>query len=220
MTGIIREAISQIEFEFRKKGQEELEIIYNDLKERYDKVREEFEANFDKQKDPVYVSLADEFKKYFRKRGFQLQDVVQAKEEIGYMDTVMERIRAINRANEMLKRKYNDDESFARIHKRIREENEKRSKREPKEKPIISDNERELAEELSKMKEAIDAQIFFNVHILNNEEAFGQDVLKDISLTLVGNGIAAPVSDKKAIRREIVSEYMARYSPMRMAANY
>ena len=220
VTGIIREAISQIEFEFRKKGQEELEIIYNDLKERYDKVREEFEANFDKQKDPVYVSLADEFKKYFRKRGFQLQDVVQAKEEIGYMDTVMERIRAINRANEMLKRKYNDDESFARIHKRIREENEKRSKREPKEKPIISDNERELAEELSKMKEAIDAQIFFNVHILNNEEAFGQDVLKDISLTLVGNGIAAPVSDKKAIRREIVSEYMARYSPMRMAANY
>ena len=220
VTGIIREAISQIEFEFRKKGQEELEIIYNDLKERYDKVREEFEANFDKQKDPVYVSLADEFKKYFRKRGFQLQDVVQAKEEIGYMDTVMERIRAINRANEMLKRKYNDDESFARIHKRIREENEKRSKREPKEKPIISDNERELAEELSKMKEAIDAQIFFNVHILNNEEAFGQDVLKDISLTLVGNGIAAPVSDKKAIRREIVSEYMARYSPMRMAANF
>ena len=220
VTGIIREAISQIEFEFRKKGQEELEIIYNNLKERYDKVREEFEANFDKQKDPVYVSLADEFKKYFRKRGFQLQDVVQAKEEIGYMDTVMERIRAINRANEMLKRKYNDDESFARIHKRIREENEKRSKREPKEKPIISDNERELAEELSKMKEAIDAQIFFNVHILNNEEAFGQDVLKDISLTLVGNGIAAPVSDKKAIRREIVSEYMARYSPMRMAANF
>ena len=220
VTGIIREAISQIEFEFRKKGQEELEIIYNDLKERYDKVREEFEANFDKQKDPVYVSLADEFKKYFRKRGFQLQDVVQAKEEIGYMDTVMERIRAINRANEMLKRKYNDDESFARIHKRIREENEKRSKREPKEKPIISDNERELAEELSKMKEAIDAQIFFNVHILNNEEAFGQDVLKDISLTLVGNGIAAPVSDKKAIRREIVNEYMARYSPMRTAANF
>lgn len=220
VTGIIREAISQIEFEFRKKGQEELEIVYNDLKERYDKVRQEFEANFDKQKDPVYVSLADEFKRYFRKRGFQVQDVVQAKEEIGYMDSVMERIRAINRANNMLKRKYNDDESFARIHKRLREENAKRSQREPKEKPIISDNERELAEELSKMKAAIDEQIFFNVHILNNEAAFSQDVLKDISLTLIAGGIAAPVSDKKAIRREIVNEYMARYSPTRMAVNF
>lgn len=219
VTGIIREAISQIEFEFRKKGQEELEIIYNDLKERYEDVKREFDANFDKQKDPVYVSLADEFKKYFRKRGFQLQDVVQAKEEIGYMDTVMERIRAINRANNMLKRKYNDDESFARIHKRIREENEKRSKREPKEKPIISDNERELAEELSRMKAAIDAQLYANVHILSNEDAFGQDVLKDISLTLITNGIAAPVSDKKAIRREIVNEYMARYTS-KMAANF
>ncbi len=219
VTGIIREAISQIEFEFRKKGQEELEIIYNDLKERYEKVKQEFDANFDKQKDPVYVSLADEFKKYFRKRGFQLQDVVQAKEEIGYMDSIMERIRAINRANNMLKRKYNDDESFARIHKRIREENEKRSKREPKEKPIISENERELAEELSRMKSAIDAQLYANVHILSNEEAFGQDVLKDISLTLIANGIVAPVSDKKAIRREIVNEYVARYTP-KMAANY
>lgn len=219
VTGIIREAISQIEFEFRKKGQEELEIIYNDLKERYEKVKQEFDANFDKQKDPVYVSLADEFKKYFRKRGFQLQDVVQAKEEIGYMDSVMERIRAINRANNMLKRKYNDDESFARIHKRIREENDKRSTRDPKEKPIISDNERELAEELSRMKSAIDAQLYANVHILSNEEAFGQDVLKDISLTLIANGIVAPVSDKKAIRREIVNEYMARYTP-KMAVNY
>ena len=113
------------------------------------------------------------------------------------MDTVMERIRAINRANNMLKRKYNDDESFARIHKRIREENEKRSKREPKEKPIISENERELAEELSRMKAAIDAQLFANVHILSNEDAFGQDVLKDISLTLIANGIAAPVSEKR-----------------------
>ena len=220
VSGIIREAISQIEFEFRKKGQEELEIVYNDLKERYEDVKREFEANFDKQKDPVYVSLADEFKRYFRKRGFQLQDVVQAKEEIGYMESVMKRIQAINRANNMLKRKYNDDESFARIHKRIREENEKRSKREPKEHPIISDNERELADELSKMKAAIDNQIYFNIHILNNEEAFGQDVLKDISWTLQGNGIIAPVSDKKTIRREIVNEYMARYSPMRTAANF
>ena len=220
VTGIIREAISQIEFEFRKKGQEELEIVYNDLKERYEKVKQEFDANFDKQKDPVYVSLADEFKRYFRKRGFQVQDVVQAKEEIGYMDSVMEKIRDINKRNNMLKRKYNDDESFARIHKRLYEENEKRSTRQPKEKPIISDNERELAEELSKLKAAIDAQLYANINILNNEEAFGQDVLKDISLTLIGNGIEAPVSDKKAIRREIVNEYMARYTPMRQAANF
>ena len=219
VTGIIREAISQIEFEFRKKGQEELEIIYNDLKERYEDVKREFDANFDKQKDPVYVSLADEFKKYFRKRGFQLQDVVQAKEEIGYMDSVMERIRAINRANNMLKRKYNDDESFARIHKRIREENEKRQQRSPKEKPIISENERELAEELSRMKAAIDAQIYANIHILGNEEHFSQDVLRDVSLTLVAQGITTPVTDRKAIRKEIVNEYMARYTP-RMAVNF
>ena len=213
VTGIIREALAEIEFEFRKKGQEELEIIYNDLKERYEKVKREFDANFDKQKDPVYVSLADEFKKYFRKRGFQLQDVVQAKEEIGYMDSVMEKIRAINRANEMLKRKYNDDEGFARIHKRIREENEKRNKRKPKEAPIISENERELAEELSRMKATIDARLYANIHVLSNEDAFSQDVLKDISFTLSGSGIIAPVSDKKAIRREIVNEYMARYNP-------
>ena len=42
---------------------------------------------------------------------------------------------------------------------------------------------------------------------------------KDISLTLIANGIAAPVSDKKAIRREIVNEYMARYTS-KMAVNF
>lgn len=68
--------------------------------------------------------LAEEFREYFRKKGFVPQNTQEAKESIDYMDSVMKKIREINRRNNMLKKKYQGDERFVRIHKRIEEENE------------------------------------------------------------------------------------------------
>ena len=62
---------------------------------------------------------------------------------------VMKKIREINRRNRILKSKYKGDERFVRIHKRIEEQNEKR------EKPIISKQEYEIAENLANMKQDI-----------------------------------------------------------------
>lgn len=66
----------------------------------------------------------------------------------------MKKIREINRRNRILKSKYKGDERFVRIHKRIEEQNEKR------EKPIISKQEYEIAENLANMKQDIDRMIF------------------------------------------------------------
>jgi type I restriction enzyme R subunit len=137
-----------MEFAFRCKGKEELEFLFNDLKDKYQNVRNEFESNFDHKEDK-YVNLLAEFKSFFRERGFAPQTVVEAKEAIGYMDGVMTKIREINRLNNMLKRKYREDEKFVRIHKRIREENAKRTI--PPEKPVISLREVEIMENLNKV---------------------------------------------------------------------
>ncbi len=67
--------------------------------------------------------------------GFFPQSTKDAKESIAYMDGVMNKIREINRRNNILKRKYKGDERFVRVHKRIEEENERR------ERPIISAQE-------------------------------------------------------------------------------
>ena len=209
VTGIINEALSQMEFAFRCKGKEELEFLFNDLKDKYQNVRNEFESNFDHKEDK-YVNLLSEFKSFFRERGFAPQTVVEAKEAIGYMDGVMTKIREINRLNNMLKRKYREDEKFVRIHKRIREENAKRTI--PPEKPVISLREVEIMENLNKVKVMIDDTIYYNVHILGNEPVFNQKVLSAVSVKLYEMDIKASLDDRKFIQRQIANEYLADYS--------
>lgn len=90
VSGIINVALSELEFEFKKGISEELRIIVNDIRERCEKVQAEFEANFDKAEDK-YVILAEEFREYFRKKGFVPQNTQEAKESIDYMDSVMKK---------------------------------------------------------------------------------------------------------------------------------
>lgn len=200
VSGIINITLSELDFEFKKGVPEEMRIVVNDIRERCDKVQAEFEANFDKGEDK-YVILADQFREYFRKKGFVPQNTAEAKESIEYMDTVMAKIREINRRNNLLKKKYRGDERFVRIHKRIEEENAKR------EKPIISSGEYEIAENLSQMKSQIDNMIYLNSHIVDNEDAFKRDVLAIIGSKLVDMGIPATLSDRKFINNLITAEF-------------
>ena len=213
VSGIINEAISALEFKFNYKGKEELEIVYNDLLERYHDVKREFDACFDKQENK-YISLAEDFRTYFRKKGFTREDVASVKADIGYMDEVMRKIREINRRNNMLKRKYADDEKFVRIHKRIMEENEKRAAQAPPQKPLISSSERVIAEELSKVKAAIDALIYLNINVLANESSFNQQVLASVSQKMYQLGIESTLEDRKYIRKHIADEYLGRYAEL------
>lgn len=200
VSGLINIALSELEFQFKKGMSEELRIIVNDIRERCERVQAEFEANFD-HKEEKYVILADEFREYFRKKGFVPQDTNDAKESIDYMDSVMKKIREINKRNNILKKKYNGDERFVRIHKRIEEKNQSRQK------PLISAQEYEIAENLSKMKSTIDDMLFRNINILDNEDAFKRDVLAIIGGKLLDMGIQTTLSDRKDINNLITTEY-------------
>lgn len=206
VSGIINVALSEMEFEFKRGVPEELRILVNDIRDRCERVQREFERNFD-QKEELFVLLSDEFREYFRKKGFIPQDTNDAKESIDYMDEVMKKIREINRRNEMLKKKYKQDERFVRIHKRIREANAERQDR-----PIISAEEYEIAENLSKMKQDIDHRLFLNIHMLDNEESFKQDVLAIIGQELRNMNIRADLKDRKYINNLITSEYLQQYN--------
>ena len=207
VSGIINVDLSELEFEFKKGISEELRIIVNDIRERCEKVQAEFEANFDKTEDK-YVILAEEFREYFRKKGFVPQNTQEAKESIDYMDSVMKKIREINRRNNILKKKYQGDERFVRIHKRIEEENEKR------EKPLLSKTEYEIAESLSKMKREIDNRIYLDINIIANENSFKRDTLAMIGHQLVDLGIKASLPDRKFINNLIANEYINQYNQL------
>ena len=201
VSGIVNVALSELEFEFKKGIPEELRIVVNDIRERCERVQAEFEANFDTREER-YVILADEFREYFRKKGFVPQSTEDAKASIQYMDEVMKKIREINRRNNILKRKYKGDERFVRIHKRIEEQNQKR------ERPIISAHEYEIAENLAKMKDEIDRRLFLDINILDNEPAFGQDVLSIIGKELIAMKIRADIKDRKYLSNLITTEYL------------
>ena len=205
VSGIINIALSGLEFEFKKGTPEELQIVMNNLRERCEKIQAEFEANIDL-KEEKYVILANEFREFFRKRGFVPQSTQDAKESIDYMDEVMKKIREINRRNRLLKKKYQGDERFVRIHKRIEEENQKR------ERPIIGKEEYEIAQELSLMKRAIDDALFLNVNALQNEDKFKRDVLAMIGNQLMQLHIKADLPDRRFINNLITSEYLQQYS--------
>lgn len=83
VSGIINLALSELDFEFHKGLPEEMEIVINDLREKIERVQREFECNFDK-KEEKYVNLAEEFRTYFRKKGFVPADVKDARESVRY----------------------------------------------------------------------------------------------------------------------------------------
>lgn len=209
VSGIINEAIAELDFKFQKKGEEELKVCINDLRERYEKVQGQFSINFD-QTEEKFVNLADEFRSFFRKRGFVPHDVAEAKEDIDYMDSVMIKIREINLRNAKLKAKYNDDEKFVRIHKRLSEENARRQV--PPQRHIISDNERIICDNLYQIKLMVDDQIYYNVQVLQNEPVFTQDILRAVSTKLMEMNIQADREDRLFIRNQIAQEYLNTYT--------
>jgi type I restriction enzyme R subunit len=205
VSGIINAVLDELEFLFKKGMSEELRIIVNDLRERAERVQREFESNFDHTEEK-YVVLAEEFRKYFKSHGFSPKNTQEAKEAVDYMESVMKKIREINRRNNMLKKKYEGDERFVRIHKRIEEENEKR------EHPVISKSEYEIAEGLMNMKRSIDKRLFLNENVLDNEEHFRKDVLALVGTTLLDLSVKAPLEDRRFINRLITDEYLNQYN--------
>lgn len=205
---IIREAIASIEITVQKRGEDELRIIYNQLLDRYKDVQHEFDLNIDKF-DPKYVELSEAFQHFFKTNNINAADVQHAKENLDYMDDVMKKIRDINRYNARLQRIYSDDR-FVRVHKRINEENGRRASATPRQNPIISANERHVAENLKAIKRDLNMMIWLNENIVSNQSVFDQQVMYLVSNKLVELGIQAMRPDRMYIRNQITREYAYR----------
>ncbi len=213
VSGIIREALSMMKYEIKKKGNEELQIYYNDLRERYTKVEIEFSSNFDTEED-AYILLSEDFRKYFARKGFTPDTVADAREDIHYMDEVMEKIKKINQANAVLKAKYNNDEKFARVHKRIVEENKKREAHNPKLRILISPREMEIAYGLNAIKNAIDEKVYLDYNKLNNSSYFDQMVMQSLASKLHELNINAERQDRQWLCTKIANQYLEGYRDM------
>ena len=207
----INEAMQYIEFNFKKLDEEELQIISGgiDLQDKWKTVINYLTENIDKE-DPEYMTIKQAFIEKFKENNFQVRSVNEYNELSKYMDKVIKKIKQLNNANRTLARKYNDDVKFVRIHKRVKEENNKRKTESNA--SIISEKESEILEMLLIIKESIDNDVYNRNDILNNEGYFNRTVMSEVTNNLRNKEIKNTSDDRKFIVNNIVKEYLNQYN--------
>lgn len=118
-TNLLNVALESVIFMFRKISEQEM-VIADRLKDMLKKTREALNNNFD-QADPQFVSLYEELKRLFDKKNLDEITQDEMKHNIGSLQQIYDSVAELNRQNNLLKTKYQNDPKYARIHKRIKE---------------------------------------------------------------------------------------------------
>lgn len=196
-TNLINVALENVLFMFRKISEEEM-IIADQLKDILRRTREALADNFD-QKDLEFVSLYEELKRLFSKKNLDEISQEEMKQNIGLLQKIYIKVTELNRKNNLLRAKYDNDAKYARIHKRIIE------------KGTISKKESAIYETLNAIKKQIDEKVLINNKLLTNESYFN-GLLMPIVIDGFGKvKINLEPDSAKTINSWVAKEYMNEY---------
>lgn len=194
-TNLLNVALEDVIFLFTKISEEEL-ILSDELKTTLRKTREAMASNMDK-KDPKYVTLYEELERLFKNK--KLSEIKQEnmKANIGALNKIYEKIKALNRENNRLKAKYEYDPKFTRVHKRI------------KQKGNVSEKESKIHAALMDIKNKADESVLENNKLLENESYFDSLMIGIvIEQFRKNNNIPLNLEASKYINHLIVQEYI------------
>jgi len=197
-TNLLNVALEDVVFAFTKLNEEEM-VIADELKNILQKTREMLSLNFDP-KDPTFVSLKDELERLFRKKNLTevTKDEMQA--NITELDRIYSSAKELERKNNLLKAKFENDAKYARLYKRLME------------KDPLTDSESKMVEALQFLKKDIDEQILKNANMLDNEEYIESMMGKMVITQLKGKfNFAIDNNRTKAISGLIAKEYLNEY---------
>jgi type I restriction enzyme, R subunit len=199
-SNILNVALENIIFMFRKVSEAEM-IIADQLKETLRKTRETLLSNFDQQ-DPEFISLREELERLFKKKNLNQITQEEMKQNIGALRLIYDKVTELNRKNNLLKAKYENDTKYARLHKRVVEHGK------------ITKRESEIHEALINIKREADDKVLINSRQLDNENYFNglmmQIVLKNFKKV---NPQLEPDS-AKYVNKYVVREYMNEFHGM------
>lgn len=208
VSGMINEALATIDFKFRKRGENEMEIG-SDIKDQMKQVRLQLSSEMQEcidQDDEEYISLTKIIQEHFAKKKFEVGSMAEAKEEIGFMNSCMERIRRINRENANLQAKYRGDSKYVRAHKKIRRYEKKFGE------TVLSEKEVRQCEALNKIKEAIDLLINNRREVIFNEADFNAQVIGAVAKCLREVDIKAKRDDRTYVAGILSTEYLREFN--------
>lgn len=212
---MIADVLDGIEFHFSRIGTQELVINVNceSLKDKIKKTASRLSSYFD-QEDQEYITLKELFMKALTKTDFVEYDYAKLNQETKDFDDILKRLEELKKKSENLFEKYKGDAKFVRVHKRIHEENKRRTASLPKaggENWILEDKDLTIYRTLMALKNTIDLQVYNQEAILKSDPFFDKTVM-----SLVGNGMAelniqSPRADREFIKNKIVAQYLNQY---------
>jgi type I restriction enzyme R subunit len=188
-------ALEEVVFGFKKIGESEL-VLAGELKDMLKKTREALGGNFDP-KDPEWISLYEELRRLFDHKNLNEVSQDEMKTNISALKSIHERVKELNRRNELLKDKYKGDPKYARVQKRLIE-----AGKPSKVKTII-------IQALQHIKEQTDLALLAREDSLNNESYFANQVARLVYAEFQKQlETKMDVATTKFITRLIVDEYL------------
>lgn len=196
---LINFALEDIIFEFIKVGEEEL-ILSDEFKETLRKTREALSNNFD-QEDPKFITLKEELERLFKKKNLREITQEEMKQNIPVLNHIYQRIKELNRQNELLRKKYQGDRKYTRLHKRLLENLQTQA------------SERNIYEALLCVKQHTDDLVLRNLQILDNESYFKRMVMPNIIEHFVEcQNINLSINASNYLNQLIVNEYLKEFN--------
>ena len=116
----------------------------------------------------------------------------------------------LQKKNTVLLRKYNGDAKFARVHKRIREEN--LARKAANKQPIVSEYDMSIMNVLLSIKSDIDQKVYDRNDILKKDAYFERTVMTQIKAGIDKLGIASAREDRVFIQSRITKQYLDQYN--------
>jgi type I restriction enzyme R subunit len=191
-------ALEDVIFSFTKVKEEEM-LLADELKNTLQKTREGLGGNFDPQ-DPTFISLKAELERLFKTKNLSEVTKEQMEINIKSLNNIYNRAKELERKNQLLKAKYDNDGKYARLHKRLME------------KDPLTDSESKLFDALNGLKIEVDKHIEKNSKILENEE-FVEKMMRRLVIEQFQSKqqlSLKPVAIKR-INNLLVKEYMNEY---------
>ena len=195
ISNLLNIALEDVLFAFVKVKEEEM-VLADQLKNTLQKTREMLGGNFDPH-DPVFITLKEELERLFKKKNLNEVTKEEMERNIKELEKIYSEAKELERKNQLLKAKYDNDAKYARLHKRLME------------KDPLTDSESKLFEALQSLKKEVDAQILQNSKMLENE-SFVEKMMVRLVIDQLKNKHNLPLDAAKSkyINAMIVKEYM------------
>lgn len=210
---LINDTMQDITFNFSKISEEELRLISggDSWQEKWQKTIRAFiqNQNIDGE-DPEFITLREAFKQRFREHGFSISTVEEFKTHSKFLDDILKKLAEIQKFNKALMHKYNGDVKFARVHKRIMEENARRQIKGNA--PIVSKYDEDILKVLNSIKSDVDQKVYNRNHILKDEDYFTKSVMSLITAAMRKLSLKSSHSDRIFILMRIARQYLSQYN--------